>query len=174
MGSKNIAAKEQRQIHEQFSESLMNDSQAKVWVIFGNDNKIWYIDLKTAANIIELFEFTPDGSSVSTSIALELDERRQVKRVMVFCFHPEAIFYPNDPLKGQSMEQALDLAAALTDVAVEDGYLCQYFANMLKRYENKGKATGEGKKKGSAKSKDVQTRIDGQKVKDSTLARKSH
>jgi hypothetical protein len=167
MGSKNIAAKEQRQIHEQFSESLMNDSQAKVWVIFGKDNKTWYTDPKTAGNIIELFEFTPDGSSVSTPIALELDERRQVKRVVIFCFHPEAIFYPNDPLKGKSMEQALDLAAALTDMAVEDGYLCQLFATMLKRYENKGNATGEGKKKGSAKPKDVQTRIDGQKVKDS-------
>ena len=121
---------ELRGIHEAFSENTMNDSRAKVWVIFGSRNKAWYrsMEHRWEETAVEI----PD-SDVRTSAHLEYDENDSIRRVVIFCQHPESIFYPNQrqPRKGLEMDAALNLAAALTQLRIHTAYFERFYQGLI-------------------------------------------
>lgn len=113
--------------HEDFSASIMRACAAKVWVFFGSPAQQKYLEEHPTAIT---FNFVEVGNeSVKTKVALELDKRGQVCRVAIFCRHPESIYYfkSQEPLKGQEMDQALDLATALTAIMPRAQYFTRFY-----------------------------------------------
>lgn len=64
-------------------------------------------------------------------MALEFNESRQICRIVIFCQHPETLFYASDSCDtGRLIDQGMNLAAALTDYTVRPEYYADFFDNI--------------------------------------------
>lgn len=119
-----------RRLHEQFAENIMHTSTAKVWVVFGKANKERYLR-SAGSKSVKTVDFSQRDPSLKTPVALEFNESRQICRIVIFCQHPETLFYASDSCDtGRLMDQGMNLAAALTDYTVRPQYYADFFDNI--------------------------------------------
>jgi len=111
----------QRKRHAWYTRYLMDNSSSQVWIIYGEDNRVWYLEQFLDVGAFK-FETLP-GCFVEGVVEYHrtdiFSDDRRVRRLVLFSFHPEYIFYRTLRRKGIMMDSLLNLAAALTGVSVK-------------------------------------------------------
>lgn len=113
-------------IHRRFSLSVMQTSKAKVFLIFGDRNKQEYLDSPQH----QFMEVQLDTSVDPVQVAIEYHESR-VKRVLIFCPHPEWLLHRDSYIqKGLIVDQIQNLAAALSGITLDLTYANRLYRGM--------------------------------------------
>jgi hypothetical protein len=121
-----------RKHHEEYTQRLFDQSTAKVWVLFGEQNRdrclqhthrlmpdgaIIKVRLRWDNAGIESKTF--DGTKPSFAFEYGPQPDCELLRIIIFAYHPEALAYSNGTIpKGAMMDSAVNLAASLTGLPV--------------------------------------------------------